>query len=224
MINQFPLKVIYDPTPPRVGRWKNLTGRIFTRWQVLALYGRADSSLVWLCLCECGNIREMKSNVLLNGKSRSCGCLKTESVRTMHITHGESGSPELAAFYGAKKRCNNINSDDYHNYGGRGIEFRLESFEQFLKEVGRKPSKFHSLHRIDNDGHYEVGNIEWATKKVQARHTRKALIFTINGIERPLKEWCEIYNVKYLKVYHRLYKRKMPIEEALSLPTNNFIT
>lgn len=65
----------------------------------------------------------------------------------------------------------------YEHYGGRGItvcERWRESYPAFLADVGRKPSPQHSLDRIDNDGHYEPGNVRWATAKQQANNRRKA--------------------------------------------------
>jgi hypothetical protein len=83
-------------------------------------------------------------------------------------------TPEWTSFHAAKKRCKPEFKAKYPDYGGRGIEFRFKSFEEFFAEVGPRPEpKFkYSLERIDNDGHYESGNVRWATKKQQARNRR----------------------------------------------------
>jgi hypothetical protein len=70
----------------------------------------------------------------------------------------------------AKRRCKN--GKDFANYGGRGIEFRFTGFEQFYAELGPRPSPEHSLDRIDNDGHYEPGNVRWATQSQQQKNKR----------------------------------------------------
>jgi hypothetical protein len=76
---------------------------------------------------------------------------------------------------GAKNRCVNPNDVAYKNYGGRGIEFRFASIEEaakwIIKELGPKP-KGRSIDRIDNNRHYEPGNLRWATKEEQARNKR----------------------------------------------------
>lgn len=82
-------------------------------------------------------------------------------------------TPERRAFNSARTRCNNPNTAVYSYYGGRGIEFRFTSFDEFFKELGNRPSDSHSLDRIDNDGHYEKGNVRWATKKEQIGNRSK---------------------------------------------------
>lgn len=82
-------------------------------------------------------------------------------------------TPEYMAYAAAKRRCNNPHNRSYRWYGARGIKFRFRSFLEFLKDVGNRPSKSHSLDRINNDAHYEKGNLRWATKKQQAQNRRK---------------------------------------------------
>jgi hypothetical protein len=79
---------------------------------------------------------------------------------------------ERMAYYQAKQRCQNPSSTKYVNYGGRGIEFRFTSFEQFIAEVGPRP-KGMSLDRIEVNGHYEPGNVRWATLSVQNANQRR---------------------------------------------------
>lgn len=78
---------------------------------------------------------------------------------------------------GAKQRCTNPYNQAYSNYGGRGIEFRFASLktatEWALDNIGVRPSPFHSLDRIDNNRHYEPGNLRWATNEEQARNKRQ---------------------------------------------------
>ena len=85
-----------------------------------------------------------------------------------------SATPEYHAYKGAKLRCNNPRNKNYKDYGGRGIEMRFQNFNEFLSHLGRKPSPRHSLDRIDNNGHYEIGNVRWATRGEQAHNRRKA--------------------------------------------------
>lgn len=86
--------------------------------------------------------------------------------------HGMSNTPEYRAYIDAKCRCTNQNNQRYPWYGARGVEFKFESFEDFIREIGVRPSDTHSLDRIDNAGHYESGNIRWATKYEQIHNRR----------------------------------------------------
>lgn len=79
-------------------------------------------------------------------------------------------TPEYRAWVGMKTRCYNPNEEAWERYGGRGIkvcERWLNSFENFLKDMGRKPSSQHSLDRVNNDGHYNPYNCRWATRREQ---------------------------------------------------------
>lgn len=80
-------------------------------------------------------------------------------------------NPERRILAGARQRCTNPNNPAYASYGGRGIQFRL-GVEELLSTLGPRPSRTHSLDRIDNDGHYEIGNVRWATAKEQAANRR----------------------------------------------------
>lgn len=83
--------------------------------------------------------------------------------------------PERNIYYTMKSRCTNPNHNRYEYYGGRGIRVCdrwLESFDNFIRDMGARPSEKHSLERIDPNGDYEPGNVVWATQKAQARNKR----------------------------------------------------
>lgn len=97
-------------------------------------------------------------------------------------THGASKRnnegrrwPEYEAYIGAKGRCTNPKDPSYLNYGGRGIEFRYTGFQQFIIDVGRRPTSRYTLERKNNNGHYEPGNCKWATMSEQLKNRRKGL-------------------------------------------------
>lgn len=80
---------------------------------------------------------------------------------------------EYRSYIHAKGRCECVTNNRYNYYGGRGITFRFNSFKEFLQEVGLKPTPKHSLERINNDGHYESGNVKWATASEQIKNRRR---------------------------------------------------
>lgn len=100
-----------------------------------------------------------------------------EKRRAALTTHGLSRTIEYNLLSRARTRCLDPNDKSYHNYGGRGIEYRLpvdlaEATRALLAAIGPRPHKGLSLDRIDNDGHYEIGNLRWATASEQRRNQR----------------------------------------------------
>jgi len=76
-----------------------------------------------------------------------------------------------------RDRCSNPLSKDYSRYGARGIRVCdrwLDSFQNFVEDMGEKPSSEYSVDRIDNDGNYEPSNCRWATAKQQAANRRNS--------------------------------------------------
>ena len=105
------------------------------------------------------------------------------------LTHGENRrgkrTPEYISWTNLVQRCTNPKNVSFNNYGGRGITVceRWLKFENFLADMGRRPSAKHSLDRYpDNDGNYEPSNCRWATAKQQAHNSR--------NYHRPPKERC----------------------------------
>jgi hypothetical protein len=89
------------------------------------------------------------------------------------MRQGGKQTPEYVAYNHALARCRNITLKSYPDYGGRGIKFLFESFEQFLAEIGPRPTPKHSLDRKDNNSHYAPGNVRWATRQEQVANRRK---------------------------------------------------
>lgn len=105
-------------------------------------------------------------------------------------THGQSYTKEYTAWIQVKSRCLNPNNAMYAFYGGRGIECRFVTFPQFFAALGPRPSARHSVDRIDPDGHYEAGNVRWATPKTQANNRRNTRRITVAGATKTMAEWC----------------------------------
>jgi len=89
--------------------------------------------------------------------------------------NGLSFTPECQVWKKIIARCTNENHPQYKDYGGRGIivcDRWINSFEDFLTDVGRKPSPELTFDRIDNERGYETDNVRWTTWKVQANNRR----------------------------------------------------
>lgn len=157
----------------------DLTGQKFGRLTVLRSQHNDRGVLVWVCRCECGQETKVEGYTIRQKIVQSCGCLQRElasakrGVRHANFRHGAAHTPEYAAYIAAKGRCNDPKNRDFNDYGGRGIGFHFAAFEEFILCVGPRPSIAHSLDRYpDNNGHYESGNLRWATQKQQVNNRR----------------------------------------------------
>lgn len=169
-----------------------------------------------LCECECGTVREVRLGNLTRGLSESCGC-----TNDYNRIHGEAvkETTEYVIWKTMRARCNNPKNRGYVRYGGRGIRVCSEwdSFETFLADVGRRPSPEHSIDRIDNDGHYEPGNVRWATREEQAKNTCRNRRIAFDGKLLMLKEWAEVTGIGRTTILERL-KAGWTVERALTEP------
>lgn len=152
----------------RAIRTHDISGQRFANVIACWPVGYKTKATVWLCVCDCGNLTYAVTAALKRGHKRNCGVCGPQC----HSTHGMTRTPEYAAYREAKYRCSNSNAQAWKHYGGRGIEFRFGSFEEFLAEIGRRPTLEHSLDRRNNDGHYEPGNVRWATASEQSLNRR----------------------------------------------------
>lgn len=177
-------------------------GRLLVMKRVMV---RGAKNVMWKCRCDCGGSVVAAASNIKTGTTQSCGCLAREVAanllrgNTTQRTHHKSQTPEYGSWGGMKQRCTNPNSVKYPTYGGRGIKVCdswMNSFNNFFTDMGRKPSRRHTLHRIDNDGNYEPSNCEWATPKVQGRNTTRTVFVEIDGIRLCLSGWYEKLNIK----------------------------
>lgn len=115
---------------------------------------------------------------------------------------------EYRSWYGMIQRCYNPKHDNYHRYGGRGIQVCnhwQQSFKNFLTDMGPRPTPRHSIDRIDNDGHYEPGNCRWATIEEQSNNKSTTLRVKLdNGETVTSKQLRDRYNLTRNQLYSRL--------------------
>lgn len=205
----------------KISKIKDLTGQKFGELLVISREHSKNGRAMWLCKCDCGSYTIVKGNKLIDGHTKSCGCLRKRKASMLHKTHGESQTRLYQTWQGIKKRCYNTANKDYKDYGGRGIIVCDEwcnnylAFKDWAINNGYKDCL--TIDRINYNGNYEPNNCRWATQKQQVRNSRHNRYITINNETHCLSEWCEILNLNYRNVLNRVNNLGWSIFEALEL-------
>lgn len=169
----------------------DMTGQRFGRWVVTG--GRVDGDAYKCpCVCDCGSIKNVSIVSLKEGRSQSCGCLRSELLTEDNFKHGGAYTFEYCIWGGMKARCSNSSAPQYKDYGGRGItvcERWLESYGNFIKDMGNRPSSAHTLDRIDNNGDYCPENCRWTTREEQNNNKRNNVFLRAYGKTLTLSQW-----------------------------------
>lgn len=216
--------ILLSPPHPVNPRFQNLTARIFSRLLVLQFCGLSKrGNANWLCMCSCGAYRVIEARNLKNRSTRSCGCYHIERLIGRITKYSQcsvsSKSPEYYAWNAMRHRCTDPNTAGFENYGGRGIhvcERWLNSFANFLADMGRRPPGM-TLERINNNGNYEPENCKWATQKEQRNNSRQNRWLTFVGIRRTMRQWADLSGIPYPILRTRILRRWVT-ERALTTP------
>ena len=178
----------------------------------------ADGSVVCRCLCECGQIKIALQKDVLSGHTKSCGCLREETARSLKKSHGGSCTRLYKTWGNMIQRCNNPNNNSYVNYGGRGIticDVWIDSFEEFRDWAETNGYRNDlSIDRIDNDKGYGPDNCRWVTNQEQQANTRNNTNLTLNGESHHISEWARIIGISQSALSHRL-RRGWDVTKAL---------
>lgn len=199
----------------------DLRGKRFTRLLVVSLSAKRDGNEKWWhCICDCGKPTIVSTERLNSGNTRSCGCLLADTASVNHRTHGLRHTKEYTAWANMWRRCADVSRPEYKNYGGRGITVceRWRLFENFIVDMGPKPSIKHTLDRYpNNNGNYEPGNCRWATRTENNRNTRVVKMLMYGGVVKPLPQWAEELGLPKGTVQSRL-RLGWSVEKTLSTP------
>lgn len=134
--------------------------------------------------------------------------------------HGKTKTVEYHTWQAMKSRCYNSNYDYYAYYGGRGIKVCdrwIESFEDFLKDMGLRPGDNYSIERIDSNGDYTPNNCIWATKMIQANNTSRNTHYSIGNARYTLAQWSVISGIDQKIITSRV-KRGWSVIDAVFKP------
>ena len=175
---------------PKDYRFKNLIGEKFGRLTIIRFLGKdSNKHFIWLCRCDCGVEKTIIGQLLRNGKTKSCGCLRSELSAIKSTTHGQSKTNEYKAWKKMIGRCFCKTDKHYKDYGGRGISVCdrwRDSYMNFISDMGQKPSPKHSVGRINNEGDYCPENCRWENQFQQMSNTRHNRFIEYDGKRQPL--------------------------------------
>jgi hypothetical protein len=193
------------------GVFQSLTGQIFGRWTVIRrLENTAQGKAVWLCRCSCdGKESKVGSYDLTAGTSQSCGCISREKASARAITrnanqqgknnrnfkHGHTSgkcSSIYSTWAGVVARCTCPNASHWDYYGGANppvcVCERWRVFENFLADLGTKPTPQHSLGRFGDVGNYSCGGCEECKRNNWERNCAWQTVAQ-QRLEQKIKRW-----------------------------------
>ena len=205
--------------------------QILERWTEPRASGNGLRSRC-LAQCDCGDISEYMTDNINRGNTTKCKKCSNLSRAEKHSKHNFSckskaqGGKVYYTWNAMKQRCYNPSENRFKNYGGRGIKVCarwLESFDNFVADMGQPPTDDHSIERIDNNGDYCKENCRWADKVEQARNKSNNRVITHNGEALTLAEWALKTGIKRETIAKRLNEGWV-VEHALSEKPDSIMT
>lgn len=199
-------------------------GMVFGYLTVVDLeYLHSNGGATWFCRCVCGKELVVQGRLLKSEPTVNCGC-QTERLKIAARTkHGNAQVGKLSTEYrrwvSMKQRCLNPNFDQYVDYGGRGIKVCdrwVESFENFLADMGECPKGF-TLDRLEVDGDYSPDNCQWSAFADQQRNKRNTVWVEWQGKKVQLRSLSEEFGLPRSRVYQQ-WKRGVPLETIFQPP------
>ena len=208
-----------------------LIGDVFGKLTITALEDNCRKSgsakRMAVCSCSCGASVTVEKYNLSSGNTTQCRLCSNESRSKKHVRHGNSISMKdtdpagyncYTRWQSMKRRCYKEYDSHYKNYGARGIivcDRWLNSYENFLADMGLPPTKEHQIDRIGNDGNYEPSNCRWISRKENANNKTNNKLITAFGKTMTQAQWSEETGIKRETIAMRL-RRGWSAELALS--------
>lgn len=211
---------------------EDLTGKTFGRLTVIQrdkdyIQPSGQHKVMWLCECICGNKISVQAYFLKKGYTKSCGCLRKENSKKIHIKHGLYYTKIRGIWGNIKQRCYNKNSSSYKYYGERNIKICDEwlnnengfiNFYNWAMHNGYKEGL--TIDRINVNGNYEPSNCRWSNNITQANNKRNNIYIEYKNETKTLAEWCKELNMNYNTVRTRIYELGWTPQKAFETNIN----
>lgn len=202
----------------------NLIGQKFGRLTVIEKVGykRSNSGyedIVWKCICDCGNLTQTITPYLKKGVTKSCGCLKRETLELHNFKHGLTNTKLFGIWEGIKERCYRNKCASFVNYGGRGIKMCSEWINDFKVfydwSVSNGYQEGLTIERINVNGNYEPSNCTWIPRSEQSKNRRSNHYILYNGTTNTISDWSRELGVSRSVV--RYYADKFKDNEPYAI-------
>lgn len=198
-----------------MGVYVDLSGKRFFKLTVIRRCESNSKSKepYFLCVCECGVVIKARSSHLKSGGVKSCGC------STNNRTHGRCNTRTYNIWAGMIQRCTDKNSNNYRNYGARGITVcnRWKRFEKFYADMGEAPEGM-QLDRVNNNKGYSKSNCRWASRVVQCNNRRDNVKISIFGKTKTAAQWAKdtgIHAARFYRFYSVSEKTRNKLKEKI---------
>jgi hypothetical protein len=186
----------------------DLTGMTFGDLTVIRQVEFNSKNAKWECVCSCGKTIVTLGQRLRIGRSRSCGCKRYVHIAEKLVTHGQRYTRLYGIWNGMKNRCNNPKTENYKNYGGKGVRVCQEWSEDFTIfrdwALGHGYNEDKSIDRINSNGHYEPSNCRWITMKQQQNNKSSNRYVVVKGERMTISECADKYGFTYNTMVKRV--------------------
>lgn len=194
--------------------------QVFGYWKIINPYPKINDKRAE-CLCKlCNKIYFVNRTHLKQGVSTKCFKCRLLELKQVppSKTHGLSKTREYRIWKSMRMRILNPQGRDIENYKGIKLYSGWNSFETFLKDMGKIPSNNirYSIGRIDNKGDYSPENCRWETDIQQANNTSRNNYITYKGERMSIADWARKLNINYYKLRGRLTNYGWSIEKSFN--------
>ena len=188
----------------------NISGNRYGKLTALEFSYMKNSHPFWKCKCDCGNVTYKDYWHLVDGHTKSCGCLKHKyTIKNKRI---------FSIWYKMIDRCKNANRKDAKSYYDKGIRVcaewhTYENFESWSLENGYTDNL--TIDRIDSNGNYEPSNCRWITIQEQQKNKCTNVMVTYNGETLCMSDWAKRFGINRVTLESRIYDLGYSFEEAI---------
>jgi hypothetical protein len=199
-----------------------ISTRQFGRWTILSERPLSEGSqLKVLCRCQCGVEKTVVLTWLISGRSKgckSCASKATAQKSGKFVVETRQDARLQKRVNAMLQRCTNPSDQSYKNYGGRGVQFKFASIKQAVEWIKvQLPHDTYlgvDIDRIDNNGHYEPGNLRLVSRSRNLRNKRTTSKVYWAGKLIPLLDWTE--NPYSITAAGRMVAKGMTGEEIVA--------